>query len=72
MKRVAACYLLASCTFLLVFSVYTVVEQCADVEPSDLGLVLVFWVLPCLAGLYVVLANGLHRRKRTEEATESS
>ena len=72
MKRVASYCLLAACAFLLVYSVYTVVEQWADVEPWDLGLVLVFWVLPCLAGLYVVPANGLHRRKRTEEASESS
>jgi hypothetical protein len=38
------------------------ISQWADAEPSDLLLVLVFWILPCVSGIYVVIANRLHRR----------
>ncbi len=71
MRLAAAYYLLASCAFLLAYAGYTVVAQWVDVEPGDLALVLIFWVLPCVAGMYVVLANGLHRRNRAEETTAS-
>ena len=62
MKLVAAYYLLASCVFLLGYAAFVLVTQWADVEPGDIALVLIFWVLPCVAGIYVVLSNRLYRR----------
>ncbi len=65
MKRAAAYYLLVSCFFLLGFAAYTLATQWAEAEAGDLLIVLVFWILPCVAGIYVVLANRLHRWRKT-------
>lgn len=65
MKIITAYYLLLSCVFLLGYAVYVLLTQWADVEPGDLALLAVFWILPCIAGIYVVVANGLVARRRT-------
>ncbi len=65
MKIIAAYYLLLSCVFLLGYAVYVLVSQWADVESGDLALLAVFWILPCIAGIYVVVANRLVARRRT-------
>ncbi|NNE48447.1 MAG: hypothetical protein HKN37_17480 [Rhodothermales bacterium] len=65
MKIFAAYYLLISCLFLIGYAVYVLVSQWADVEPGDLALLMVFWIMPCIAGIYVVVANRLVARRRT-------
>ena len=62
MRRVAAYYLLASCIFLLGYAAYLLATQWSDAEGTDLLLLLVFWILPCVAGIYLVIANRLHSR----------
>ena len=71
MKRLAAYYLLAACIFLLGYAAYVVVDQWADAEISDLVLLLVFWVLPCVAGIYVVLGNRLLGRPGRSASAEA-
>ena len=65
MKRAAAYYLLVSCVFLLGFAAYTIATQWAEAEAGDLLIVLLFWVFPCVAGIYVVVANRLYRWRTT-------
>ena len=65
MKIIAAYYLLISCVFLVGYAIYVLVSQWADVEPGDLALLTVFWIMPCIAGIYVVAANRLVARGRT-------
>jgi Zn-dependent protease with chaperone function len=65
MKIIAAYYLLISCVFLVGYAIYVLVSQWADVEPGDIALLMVFWFMPCIAGIYVVVANRLVARRRT-------
>ena len=65
MKIIAAYYLLISCVFLVGYAIYVLVSQWADVEPGDIALLMVFWFMPCIAGIYVVVANRLFVRRRT-------
>jgi len=62
MRITAAWYLLISCAFLLAYAGYVVVDQWVDAEGSDLALVLFLWILPCAAGIYLVLSTRLYRR----------
>ncbi len=70
MKRTAAYCLLASWLVLLGYAAYVLATQWDDVEGGDLVLVLMFWILPCVAGVYVVLANGLHRIAPADPVSE--
>ena len=70
MKRVAAYYLLASCIFLLGYAAYVLASQWSDAEWTDIMLLLVFWILPCVAGIYLVIANRLHRRTPSRSSSD--
>ena len=70
MKRFAAYYLLTSCVFLLGYAAFVLAIQWSDADGSDLVLVLVLWILPCVSGIYVVFSNGLYRRPPARSSPE--
>jgi hypothetical protein len=65
MRILSAYYLLFASIFLLGYAGYVIIDQWDDIEGiGELALLVVVWILPCLAAIHVVLANGLLRRSR--------